>query len=123
MKQVQHGLFLAEAQMPCLPNDIRTDEGFGPDNFEEEVTTIIVSFSRQANQWVGISIAHLKEEFSMGTFIESFQQLSAGIDELVQKEMLRLSVDSEGEHSLTVVFPTPALISRILQKQRVILVN
>ena len=122
MKQLQPGLFLVEAQMPCLPSDIRTGEGFLPDNFQEEVAAIVVSFSRQVNQWVGVSLDHLQENLPTGVFVQSAQQLSVGIGELMQKEMLTLDFDQD-EPSIKVVFPTPALISHILQKQRVILAN
>ena len=53
-----------------------------------------------------------------GILICGPQHVSTGIHELVERDMLKLVSEGEGENALDVLFPTPLLISTIMQKQR-----
>ena len=52
-----------------------------------------------------------------GIFISGADHVIIGILELLDKGFLRLGTKGEGENALEVFFPTPALVSRIMQQQ------
>ena len=52
-----------------------------------------------------------------GIFLLGPQHVFKGIDELLKRGFLRKVIEGEGENALDVFFPTPALVSRIMQKQ------
>lgn len=54
-----------------------------------------------------------------GIFVSSPDYVVTGIYELLQKKLLRQVTLGEGESELDVFFPTPALVSHIMQKQGV----
>ena len=54
-----------------------------------------------------------------GIFLFGPQHVVTGIHELIEKGLLRQVTEGEGENALDVFFPTPALVSRIMQKQGV----
>jgi hypothetical protein len=59
VKQVENGLYAIEEMMPCRPEDIRVGRYALPDTLKraerEEAAARILTFSKQLNQWVGVS--------------------------------------------------------------------
>ena len=66
MKEIQTGLYEVEEQMPCSPTDIGINLYALPatlDRMErEEAAARILSFSKELNQWVGVSWQRLIQQ-------------------------------------------------------------
>ncbi len=141
MNQVQEGLFAVEEHMPCSPSAITVYHYALPSTLEraecEEAAARILTFSQQLDRWVGVSWLRLVEMMQKdletaqmrevpdanvpfsGIFMFGPQHVVDGIHELVEKGMLRRVTEGEGKNALDVFFPTPALVSSIMQKQGV----
>lgn len=63
-------------------------------------------------------VPYAKLPFS-GIFLLGPQNVITGIHELLENGLLRQVTEGEGESAIDVFFPTPALVSRIMQKQGV----
>ncbi len=133
MDQEQEGLFVIEDQMPCSPEAITICQYVLPSTFnkaeQEEAAARIIFFSQQLGRWVGVSWRRIAEimqndydayrtmkniPFS-GIFIFGPEHVIVGIRELVEEGMIRHLKEGEDD----VFFPTPALVSHIMQKQEV----
>lgn len=182
MKEVAPGLFAVEETMPCLPSQIRLMRWALPgtlDRIEREVAAArILSFSKELDQWVGVSWRRLDEmmrkEYELqkrivearnhnldeeeriqrelkiynwmcfftlglyrrfhtapkanlmevpgsfvvsGVYMHGQNFVVTGIHELVELGFLKLVTAGEGENASEVIFPTPSLIERIMQRQ------
>ena len=182
MKEIRTGLYEVEEQMPCSAADIRIGLYLLPGTLDrierEEAATRILRFSKELDQWVGVSWlrlagqmqeevaeqqAHLEnvdkhhgaaEELRKyrfrnflafglysrfaekpvvpeipeynppftGVFLWGAKHVITGIQELIEAGMLRLETKEGGENeeALDVLFPTPSLIQRIMEKQNIV---
>ena len=111
----------------------------------EEAAARILHFSQQLDQWVGVSWTCLgqmmKKEYEeekqlfvqkptkngeesletnlplSGIFAFGPQYVVSGIHDLVKRGFLRQRTKSEGDNAYDVFFPTPQLVTRIMEMQ------